>query len=264
MDKGDHHHNDASARSASSVIITGAGGGIGTAVARRLSDEGRTIIALDRFADPAAQAISTLGGDKHLSAGVDVCDEQAIADVIASAVDAGHRITGVVHCAGTLTRANAEDFPLDAWRRELDVHLTGAMIVARAAFAPLRDAGGSGSIVNIASVGSTFGLPGRLAYATAKSGVMGFTRTLASEWGRHGIRVNAVAPGYVATEMVASGLRSGALSESTLVGRTPLGRLAQPEEIAASIAFLLSEDASFVNGAMLRVDGGLTIDGNFE
>jgi NAD(P)-dependent dehydrogenase (short-subunit alcohol dehydrogenase family) len=247
-----------------SVLITGAGGGIGSATARRLSDDGYRIVAIDRYLAPAEETVRGLSGSGHAAAEVDVCSEEDVTTLIAQLTAEGHRFTGVVNCAGTITRSPAETFTVDAWRRELDVHLTGAMVISRAVFTPLLQADGLGSIVNIASVGSTFGLPGRLAYATAKSGIMGMTRTLASEWGRRGIRVNAVAPGYVATEMVKSGLRSGSLSEATLTGRTPLGRLAHPDEIASSISFLLSRDASFVNGAMLRVDGGLTIDGNFE
>src|SRR5699024_10028577 len=124
----------------------------------------------------------------------------------------------------------------------------------------LLTANSGASIVNIASVGSTFGLPGRAAYSTAKSGIVGMTRTLAVEWGKHSIRVNAVAPGYVNTAMVRSGLESGTLDAGKLLGRTPLGRLAEPIDIAKAIAFLISDDASFVQGEVLKVDGGLTID----
>lgn len=262
MDNNDRTRSASSAPG--SILITGAGGGIGSATASRLSDDGYRIVAIDRYLEPATKTIDGLSGSGHTAAEVDVCAEDEVEALVARLTAAGHRFSGVVNCAGTLTRSPAETFTVDAWRRELDVHLTGAMIICRAVFTHLVRAEGLGSIVNIASVGSTFGLPGRLAYATAKSGIMGMTRTLASEWGRRGIRVNAVAPGYVATEMVKSGLRTGSLSEATLTSRTPLGRLASPDEIASSISFLLSRDASFVNGAMLRVDGGLTIDGNFE
>jgi NAD(P)-dependent dehydrogenase (short-subunit alcohol dehydrogenase family) len=121
-----------------------------------------------------------------------------------------------------------------------------------------------GSIVNIASVGSTLGLPGRLAYTVAKSGILGMTRTLAVEWGQHGLRVNAVAPGYVDTEMIRSGFREGTLNEAELLRRTPLGRLAQADDIASAIAFLLGHDSRFVHGVALKVDGGITIDGSFN
>lgn len=137
------------------------------------------------------------------------------------------------------------------------------MLFSQAAYPQLRASAG-GSIVNVASIGAILGLPGRLAYTTAKAGILGLTRTLASEWGRTGVRVNAVAPGYVKTEMVESGIRSGNLDQGILTERTSLGRLAEPEEIAAVIAFLLSSDASYVNGATIRVDGGLTIDGKFD
>jgi hypothetical protein len=116
----------------------------------------------------------------------------------------------------------------------------------------------------IASVAATFGLPRRVAYAAAKTGIVGMTRTLAAEWGPHGVRVNAVAPGYVDTDMVRSGFRAGTLDERALLARTPLRRLATPEDIAAAIGFLVSPAASFITGVMLPVDGGLIIDGTFD
>jgi NAD(P)-dependent dehydrogenase (short-subunit alcohol dehydrogenase family) len=113
-------------------------------------------------------------------------------------------------------------------------------------------------------VASTFGLPGRVAYGTVKTGMVGLTRTLAAEWGPQGIRVNAVAPGYVDTEMVRSGFRSGTINEDLVLSRTPLRRLAQPDDIAGVIEFLISPAASFITGVLLPVDGGLIIDGRFD
>lgn len=253
--------------SAQNVVITGAGQGIGAATATVLASRGWSVTVADLDEDSATAVADRLNRDHpckehpHRGIGVDVTAEGDASAAATALSDAGQSAVALVNCAGIIARMPAEDQDLDSWNRVLSVHLTGALNMSKALFAQLKSTGGS--VVNIASVGSTFGLPGRLAYATAKSGVMGMTRTMAVEWGAHGVRVNAVAPGYVATEMVRSGLRTGALSEHALLARTPLNRLAEPEEIAAAIAFLISPDASFINGAMLRVDGGLTVDGTF-
>lgn len=253
------------------VVITGGSQGIGAAAASVLASRGYRVVVADLDGEAAkivAQEltdrwpVADAGSAGHLGAGIDVTDCDAVRHFTAELDVAGTAIKGLVNCAGIITRQPAEDFSLSSWRREIDVHLTGALLMAQGLHSLLRAS--SGSIVNFASVGSTFGLNGRLAYTTAKTGVVGLTRNLAVEWGRQGIRVNAVAPGYVMTRMVRSGLDAGTLNHRELVKRTPLGRLAEPHEIAECIAFLLSDSASFVNGAVLKADGGLTIDGTFD
>lgn len=252
------------------AVITGGAQGIGAVAAAMLARAGWRIAVLDLSEDSATAVAETLNDEfptgsvsvPHVGYTADVSSASAVHEVFACLESERHELGGLVNGAGILFRQPAEEFDTDQWERHLRVHLTGAMLCSQAAF-PLLKAAGGGAIVNLASVGSTFGLPGRLAYSTAKSGVLGLTRTLAVEWGVHNIRVNAVAPGYVGTEMVLSGLRSGTLSQEKLVARTPLGRLAEPEEIASVIEFLLSSRASFVTGATLKADGGLTVDGTF-
>jgi NAD(P)-dependent dehydrogenase (short-subunit alcohol dehydrogenase family) len=123
---------------------------------------------------------------------------------------------------------------------------------------PRDEKGVRGAIVNIGSIASVGGIPGRNAYCAAKAGVLGMTRALASEWARQGIRVNAVAPGYVKTALVAKLAKQGVIDGHAIARRTPMGRMAEPEEIAQSIAFLVSPQASYITGAVLPVDGGWT------
>lgn len=249
------------------VLITGAAQGIGAATAECLAGRGLRVIIADLQTGAATSLAGTLNRDfpleePHLGLGVDVADESSVDQLFDAILGHTDALYGLVNGAGNLIRNDAESYPTNAWRLQLDVHLTGAFMLSRGAF-PFLTMKPGGSIVNIASVGSTFGLPGRVAYSTAKSGVLGLTRTLATEWGSSGVRVNAIAPGYVGTEMVHSGIRNGSIDLERLISRTPLARLAAPTEIASAIAFLLSEDASFVHGEVLRVDGGVTIDGTF-
>ena len=249
------------------ALITGGAQGIGAQTAITLASRGWRVVATDIDETGAKSTAAQLDAvfpvqDGHLYGQVDVASEDSVNAMVRELGGRLDGLNGLVNCAGNILRQPAEELDLDAWRRVLDIHLGGSVLMSKACFPLLKRS--KGSIVNLASVGSTFGLPGRSAYATAKSGMLGLTRTLAVEWGRHGIRVNAVAPGYVNTEMVRSGLQSGALNEATLLGRTPLGRLAEPEDIANAVAFLLSDDAAFIDGTTLNVDGGLTIDGTFD
>jgi NAD(P)-dependent dehydrogenase (short-subunit alcohol dehydrogenase family) len=165
----------------------------------------------------------------------------------------------LVNNAGIISRTPSEAVVTTAWLRELDVNLGGAMRCSRAAFDLLK-AGELPAIINLASVGATLGMPLRLAYSSAKSGVLGLTRTLAAEWGAFGIRVNALAPGYIDTEMMRSGFDLGVLDEQALLARTPPTGWAAPTRSPARVVPGI-QDASFVTGTC-KVDGGVTIDGD--
>jgi NAD(P)-dependent dehydrogenase (short-subunit alcohol dehydrogenase family) len=213
----------------------------------------------DVLADEAATGLRRRGLDA-VSEGMDVTSDDSVVACFARLGTV--QLDVLVNNAGAISRAPAEEIDSKSWDLQMAVNLGGTMRCSRAAF-PFLLAGRSPAIVNLASVGSTFGLPQRLAYATAKTGIVGMTRTLAAEWGRRGIRVNAVAPGYIETEMMLSGFETGALDRDRLLSRTPLMRFGQSEEVAAAISFLVSADASFVTGVVLEVDGGITIDGMF-
>lgn len=238
------------------ALITGGAQGLGLAIGTRLASDGYAVVLADVDEDAVRRSAGTIGAT---GVAMDVTDDRAVA----AAVGALDRLDVLVNNAGIISRQPASRFDSTQWDREMAVNLGGVMRCSRAAYPLLRESG-RGSIVNLASVGSTFGLPQRLGYSTTKAGVLGLTRTLAAEWGPDGIRVNAVAPGYIETQMMRSGFETGALDEARLLDRTPLGRFGTAEEIASAVAFLVSEDASFVTGTVLEVDGGITIDGSFH
>jgi NAD(P)-dependent dehydrogenase (short-subunit alcohol dehydrogenase family) len=244
------------------ALVTGGARGLGLAIAERLRDDGHLVVLADLDEAGAAASAETLGSRVD-ALPLDVTDDASVDAAVAQVVQRHGRLDVLVNNAGIISRGPAELIDSGVWLRELDVHLGGSMRCSRAAFAPLA-ASPAGAIVNLASVGSTFGLPLRLAYSTAKTGIVGLTRTLAAEWGRRGIRVNAVAPGYMDAPMLRSGLEQGVLDEGLLLQRTPLGRFGRADEVAAAVSFLVGPDASFVTGTVLEVDGGITIDGTFH
>ncbi|RRQ27345.1 SDR family oxidoreductase [Rhodococcus sp. Eu-32] len=247
------------------ALITGGAQGLGFSTAKRLGEDGFHVIVADIVRDRANESVEklTAEGITATAVAIDVTDDSSVRDCFAVVDSVGGGLDVLVNNAGIISRSNAEDTESDRWERELSVHLGGAMRCSRAAFPRLLESSAP-AIVNLASVGSTFGLPHRLAYSTAKTGVVGMTRTLAAEWGRRGIRVNAVAPGYMDTGMMQSGIASGTLDRDRILMRTPLMRFGRPEEVASAISFLVSADASFVTGVVLEVDGGITIDGTFH
>jgi 3-oxoacyl-[acyl-carrier protein] reductase len=240
------------------ALVTGGAQGLGLAIGDRLVRDGYDVLLADVDGSSVTAAADGIGAT---GIEMDVTDDNAVTAAFARLDD--RPLDVLVNNAGILARCASAEIDTEGWERELAVNLGGVMRCSRAAFGPLSRSG-SAAIVNLASVGSTFGLPQRLGYSTTKSGVLGMTRTLAAEWGAHGIRVNAVAPGYIETPMMLSGFSSGALDPVRLLDRTPLGRFGTAEEVAGAVAFLVSEDASFVTGAVLKVDGGITIDGSFH
>lgn len=245
------------------AIITGAASGIGLSLAHRWVREGGVVAVLDLDPAAVAAAVEALGPDHAFGRACDVTSD----DAVRSAVDrVGAEndgvIDAVVNCAGIARPAPAATVSDRDWSALVDVHLHGAMRVNRASYEFLKRSK-RGSIVNISSVAAAAGMPGRSSYCAAKAGVEGLTRALAVEWAADGIRVNAVAPGYVNSEMTAGLVESGALNIEPVLQRTPLGRLAEPGEIAAAVFFLCTPESSFVTGQTLYVDGGMTIDGNW-
>lgn len=255
----------AAARHASPVaVVTGAGRGIGRAIASLLAESGYDLVLNDIDPDTVAEAAAAAeaSGCRVSCVPCDVTAENAAERIVAVASASFGRIDAVVNNAGTgLTAAFVDISPQD-WERHFSLHVHSAARLCRQAFSLLA-ASPQAAVVSISSVAATLSLPHRVAYSSAKSAVEGFTRSLAAEWARDGIRVNAVAPGTVATPLVAENFAKGLLDEDKVLERTPLGRLGDPREVATVVRFLISPESSYITGQTLRVDGGWSVWGGW-
>ncbi|MDX6600039.1 MAG: hypothetical protein QOE87_3926 [Gaiellales bacterium] len=231
------------------AAVTGGAGGIGAACAELLAAAGATVAVLDRDVPPALPA-----GAEAIT--LDVTDEAAVDAAMAEVAERHGRLDVLVASAGIAIRKPATELSLEDWQKVVDVNLTGVFLCARSAARHMIAAGG-GSIVTIASVLGVVGggVYPNISYQAAKGGVVNLTRALALEWAEHGIRVNAVAPTYVSTPLTA-GLVADAGVLRQIQSRTPLGRLAEPGEVADAVLFLAGRGSAMVTGHVLAVDGG--------
>jgi len=246
------------------AVVTGTARGIGRRVALVLAEEGYRIAAND-LEDPEGtleELRST--GVKTLSVPGDVSDEAAVRGMVGAVMDEFGRIDVLVNNAGISAIVPAEETTLADWNRTLAVNLTGPFLMCREVGKVMLERG-SGSVVNISSVAGLLGISDRAAYNASKHGLIGLTRTLAAEWGGRGVRVNAVCPGWVKTEMDEEDQGAGGYTDADIEGRVPMARFAMPEDIARAVAFLADPEWSgFVNGHTLSVDGGWFADGSWE
>jgi NAD(P)-dependent dehydrogenase (short-subunit alcohol dehydrogenase family) len=244
------------------VVITGAAQGLGRATARLFANEGYHVVLTD--VQPLDKVLAEFNSDGATASAMcgDVSSEE-FAETLANwvATELGGADV-LVNNAGISLICAAEDITLDQWQRVMAINLQGPFLLCRA-FGRKMLVRGNGSIINVASIAGLHGVIQRAAYNASKHGLVGLTRTLASEWGGRGVRVNAVCPGWIKTEMDAADQGGGAYSDDDIINRVPMSRFARPEDVAAAILFL-AQDGSYINGVSLPVDGGWTADASWD
>lgn len=237
------------------VVVTGAGSGIGAATAKRFASEGAHVVLVGRRAEKLQEVASQLPGAEHLVRPTDVANAQDVEQLFKDVAKRYGRLDVLVNNAGVATQGKITDASLDDWRKVIGIDLDGVFHCVRSALPAL--IASKGNIVNLSSVSGLGGDWGMSIYNAAKGAVTNFTRALAMDHGADGVRVNAVCPSMTLTEMTDGMLDNQALMDK-FKERIPLGRPAQPEDIGDVIAFLASDDARFITGVNLPVDGGLS------
>lgn len=235
------------------VLVTGASTGIGLETIKRIKDEGGTVFAAHRR--------GALDIDDVALIGLDVTNEENWARAVAEVLSVKGRLDILINNAGVRESGSVEETTLEQWHRLIDVNLTSIFLGCRAAVPAIRQSGG-GAIVNVGSITGIRGTENMVAYSASKSGITSMTSSLALDLAKDNIRVNAVCPASIRTRMVTDWLSTAAdtdAAEAAVLAKHPIGRIGRPEEVASVIAFLASEDASFMTGMSIPVDGGRSI-----
>ncbi len=238
------------------AIVTGGGGGIGSAIATRLAEEGATVVVTDVNLDTAqtvAQAIQAQGGKAHPLA-ADIADGDVCRRLIEEVVTLFGRIDVLVNNAGINRRGNLLALSEEDWHLSFAVNLDAMFYLCRAALPLMIEAGG-GAIVNTASQWGLYPAPGHIAYNVSKAAVASFTQNLARDYAPHKVRVNAVCPGEIHTPMLEAGVRRSGKTIEDLDRMVPFGRIGKPQEVAALVAFLASDEAAFICGSLVEITG---------
>jgi meso-butanediol dehydrogenase/(S,S)-butanediol dehydrogenase/diacetyl reductase len=238
------------------AIVTGGASGIGAATARRLHGEGACVLIADVNGALGEALAQELGAERALYRHVDVSSWEDIQGMVDGAVAAFGRVDILFNNAGVGSFAATPQLSVEEWRRVIDIDLTGVFYGCRAAI-PVMKAQGGGAIINTASASGLAGDYSFAAYNAAKGGVVNYTRAAGIDHARDGVRINAVCPGPVDTPIIA-GIDAWPGVREAWNQRVPMGRFARPEEIAGVVAFLASDDASYMTGAVIAIDGGLT------
>jgi NAD(P)-dependent dehydrogenase (short-subunit alcohol dehydrogenase family) len=245
--------------SGKTAIVTGGGSGLGRQMAEGLAEMGANLVLCARKAERCEQAAAKLAelGVQAIGVGCDVRDPTQVQAVVERARAEVGGIDILVNCAGTAWGATPEEIPLEGWQKVIDVNLTGTFLFAQAAGRAMIEHGSGGKIVNIASVAGLHGAPpeimNSIPYNASKGGVISFTRDLAWKWARHGINVNAIAPGWFPSEMSSFVIDKHG---DELARHIPLGRFGGPQDLKGAVVFLASAASDYVTGHTLVVDGG--------
>jgi len=245
------------------AVVTGAAQGLGRVTAQKLAEAGFAIMLLDL--QPLDALVAELRSQGHTAKGLsgDIADEAFVQRAAAEVASALGGAAVLVNNAGISQIIPAEHLTAAQWRRVMDVNLLGPFLLCRE-FGKQMLARGRGSIINVASVAGLGAVAHRSAYNASKHGLIGLTRTLAAEWGGRGVRVNAVCPGWIKTEMDVADQGAGNYSDADIIDRVPMARFAYPGDVAAAIAFLAGDHSAFINGVSLPVDGGWSADLGWE
>ncbi len=239
------------------ALVTGAGRGLGRTIAQSLVASGASVACVDVDADALAETVDTIrsGGGRAEAFTCDVTDSGRVNEVVDQVVKQMGRLDILVNNAGITRDGMIMRMKDDQWDAVLAINLRGTFLFTRAAARPMMKARG-GRIINIASVSGLIGNPGQANYSASKAGVIGLTRTVARELASRNITVNAIAPGFIATEMTA---KLGEEILSQVQKEIPLGRLGEPQDVADAVLYLAGDAAEFITGHVLTVDGGLTV-----
>lgn len=240
------------------VLVTGAASGIGRATAARFGAEGARVTCADKNlegAEQTAEQIRAAGGDA-VAVRCDVSSPDDAAATVKGAVERGGKLDVLVNCAGIGGFRRTTETSFEEWNRFLSINLTGPFLMCREAIPHILKT--VGAIVNVGSVAGLHSHPYSAAYCASKGGVVLLTKALAVEYGRKGVRINVVCPGGIETPIIQEFKLPEGVSQAALQKIMPLGRMGQPEEVAGTIAFLASQDAIYINGSAIVVDGGMT------
>ena len=240
------------------ALISGGAGGIGSATAKLLAKEGAAVVIGDLLEDEgrAAEAMIAESGGQALFVRLDVTSEESWRNAVQAAVSSFGKLDFLVNNAGVSHRAGVEETTSEAWDKVMDVNVKGVFLGTQAAIPEMRKAGG-GSIINISSIYGLVGSGGSAAYHASKGAVRIFNKSTAIQYASENIRANSVHPGFIDTPMTRAHHDNPNIHEER-VAKTPIGRMGQPEDIAAGILYLASDESSFVTGAELVIDGGMT------
>lgn len=246
--------------SARRVLVTGGSRGIGSAIAKGFAQAGAEAVLLARDVkalEAVKSQIQTQTGKKVWTFSLDLEAIDKIEDGFAQIVAQTGSVDILVNCAGTSRRGNAEDLDLSDWQKVLDINLTAVMKLSQAFCRHRKEIKQGGKIINIGSLMCHGARPQTSVYTASKSGLLGLTKSLAVEWAKYNINVNAVSPGYIVTELTAK-LKADRDFDAWVLSRTPMARWGNPQDIAGAAVFLASDASNFITGQMLYIDGGWT------